>query len=53
MPRGRFLAVELEWRGRRPAAAGRIEQALLATNGLRPEPSRKLERALAMLGGGP
>ncbi|HET7142011.1 MAG TPA: CYTH domain-containing protein [Candidatus Limnocylindria bacterium] len=53
MPRGRFLAVELEWRGRRPAAAGRIEQALLATTGLRPEPSSKLERALAMLGGGP
>ena len=51
MPRGRFLAVELEWLGRRPAGAAAIEEALLATPGLRPEPSTKLERALALLGG--
>ena len=51
MPRGRFLAVELEWLGPRPAGATAIEEALLATPGLRPEPSTKLERALALLGG--
>ena len=51
VPRGRFLAVELEWRGRRPRAAAEIEAALQETVGLRDEPSSKLERALAMLGG--
>jgi inorganic triphosphatase YgiF len=51
VPQGRFLAVELEWHHRRGSAGKAVEAALLATPGLRPEPSSKLERALAVLGG--
>jgi inorganic triphosphatase YgiF len=52
MPHGRLLAVELEWHVPRGEDAAAIEEVLLATPGLRPEPSSKLELALAMLDAG-